>query len=80
MAQAIEHYTKAIELDSTLAAAFNNRAMARLRVNQAAEAEVDCDRALLLQPANAKALLRRAAARYMLTASPSMDCSPSCNP
>ncbi len=47
-----------------MAAAFSNRALARLKLGRAAEAEIDCDHALLLQPTNVKALLRRAAARY----------------
>ena len=61
--QAIAHYTKALELDPKLAAAYSNRAMARLKLGDAVGAETDCDYALLLQPHNAKALLRRGAAR-----------------
>lgn len=63
--QAIEHYTKAIELKSTLASAFNNRAMAHLKLGQVSEAQADCNSVLLLQPGNVKALLRRASARYV---------------
>jgi Flp pilus assembly protein TadD len=62
--QALEHYTKAIELDSTMAAAFSNRALALIKLGRPAEAEADCTHALLLQPGNVKALLRRAAARF----------------
>ena len=61
--QAAAHYTKALELDPKLAAAYSNRALARLKLGDAGGAEADCGHALLLQPGNAKALLRRGAAR-----------------
>ena len=57
------HYSKALELDSSMAAAHSNRALVRLKLGDAAGAEADCSHALLLQPGNAKALLRRGAAR-----------------
>ncbi len=63
--QAIDHYTKAVELDNTLASAYSNRAMAHLKLGQLTQAETDCNHTLLLQPDNVKALLRRASARYV---------------
>lgn len=70
--QAIEHYTKAVELDTTLASAYSNRAMAHLKLGQVTKAETDCNHTLLLQPDNVKALLRRATARYSIPTS--RDC------
>ena len=61
--QAVDHYSAAIALDGQLLAAYNNRALAHLRLGEAAAAETDCDHVLLQQPGNVKALLRRAAAR-----------------
>lgn len=81
MDQAEEHYTKAVELDGRLAAAYANRALVRLKLGDPGGAEADCDRTLLLQPAHAKALLRRATARYTVTrcAAPSCAASGSAN-
>lgn len=64
--KAIGHYTKAVELDSSLASAYSNRAMAHLKLGQVTQAETDCNHTLLLQPDNVKALLRRATARSLL--------------
>ena len=65
--QAEERYTKAIELDIRLAAAYANRALVRLKLGNPTGAEADCDHALLLQPTHVKALLRRASARSALS-------------
>ena len=63
--QALEHYSKAIELGYHHAVAYNNRAMARLKLKDFTGAEVDCDHVLLLDSGNVKALLRRASARQV---------------
>ena len=56
-------YTEAIQQDSKMAAAYSNRALVHLKLSQPKAAEADCNHALELEPSNAKALLRRAAAR-----------------
>lgn len=61
--QAMEHYSKAIALDNSSAAAYNNRALAQLKLRKWAAAEADSSKALSLEPNNVKALLRRGAAR-----------------
>ena len=61
--QAIQHYSKAIELNSSLLVAYNNRAMAWLKLEEWKKALQDCDHVLSLEPANIKALLRQANAR-----------------
>lgn len=61
--QALELYTEAIQQDSSMAAAYSNRALVRLKLGQAEGAEQDSNQALQLEPKNVKALLRRAAAR-----------------
>lgn len=61
--QAVKLYSEALESDSTLAAAYNNRALAHLKLNNLADAEADCGYVLQLEPRNVKALLRRGSAR-----------------
>lgn len=51
-------------------AALNNRAQARLKLQQWAEAEQDAGAVLAQEAANVKALLRRAAARRALGRGP----------
>ena len=65
--QALEHYNAACK-EGGSAAAFNNRAMAHLKLAHYDAAEADCCHVLQLEPRNCKALLRRAAARSALRA------------
>ncbi|EFN56519.1 hypothetical protein CHLNCDRAFT_51491 [Chlorella variabilis] len=67
---AMEQYTRALELEPGMVAALNNRAMARLKMQQWAEAEADCSAVLAAEPRNVKALLRRAAAAAALGRQP----------
>ena len=59
-------YSAALEKDSTLAAGYNNRALAHLKLNNLADAEADCGYVLRLEPRNVKAFLRRGSARYLI--------------
>lgn len=61
--QAVKLYSEALELDGAMASAYNNRALAHLKLNNLADAEADCGYVLRLEPHNAKALLRRGSAR-----------------
>ncbi|DBA67124.1 TPA: hypothetical protein ACH3X2_001448 [Trebouxia sp. C0005] len=61
--EAVRLYSEALETDSTLAAAYNNRALAHLKLNNLADAEADCGYVLRLEPRNVKAFLRRGSAR-----------------
>lgn len=61
--QAVRLYSEALEVDSTLAAAYNNRALAHLKLGNLADAEADCCYVLRLDPRNVKAFLRRGSAR-----------------
>ena len=61
--QALELYTEAIEHDGSMVAAYSNRALVHLKMDQPQSAEADANQALQLEPSNVKALLRRAAAR-----------------
>lgn len=63
--QAVTHYTTSIAARPT-AVTFANRAMARLKLGQHAEAEADCSQALALDPRYLKALQRRSTARRAL--------------
>ncbi|DBA99753.1 TPA: hypothetical protein ACH3X3_012300 [Trebouxia sp. C0006] len=63
LAEAVRLYSEALETDSTLAAAYNNRALAHLKLNNLADAEADCGYVLRLEPRNVKAFLRRGSAR-----------------
>ena len=62
--QAVRLYSAALELDGGLASAYNNRALAHLKLSNVADAEADCGYVLRLEPQNVKALLRRGTARY----------------
>ena len=61
-------YSGALELDGGLATAYNNRALAHLKLNNLADAEADCGYVLRLEPHNVKALLRRGTARQAAAA------------
>lgn len=63
--EAIQCYTQSIGLQAT-AVAYANRAMARLKLKQYAEAEQDCSAALQLDGSYIKALHRRGTARRQL--------------
>ena len=65
--QAVEHYSRAVELDDTLLVAYNNRAMAWLKLEEWQKAQQDCTHVLSRDPANVKALLRQANARCALS-------------
>jgi tetratricopeptide (TPR) repeat protein len=64
--EAVQHYTKAIQLDTLMIPAWNNRAMALLKLQRWEEALRDCVAVLERQPSNVKALLRAAAAEVEL--------------
>ncbi len=57
---------RALEMQPGLIVALNNRAMARLKLQQWGDADADCSAVLATEPGNVKALLRRAAARAAL--------------
>lgn len=61
--QAIQLYSRAIELDGSLLVAYNNRAMASLKLGEWQKALQDCKHVLSQEPGNVKALLRQANAR-----------------
>ena len=61
--QALQQYSKALEVDPQLMTARNNRALAHLKLRHFDAAEADASAVLLAQPGNVKALLRRADAR-----------------
>jgi serine/threonine-protein phosphatase 5 len=63
---AIEHYTKAIKLDSSNAIYFANRAQAEIKLEQYGAAIADCDKSIELDPSYFKALYRRGIAKSML--------------
>ncbi len=64
--QAVEHYSRALELDPQLLTAQNNRAMCWLKLGRFQEALKDCDSVLDADPGNVKALLRRGTAKQAL--------------
>jgi len=61
--QALEHYSRALELDGSLLVAYNNRAMTRLKLGQWEGAVQDCHAVIAKDPTNVKALLRLGNAR-----------------
>ena len=65
-AAAVEHYSCCVELDATLVAARNNRAMALLKLGRWADALADCDAVLAADASNVKALLRKGQAHQEL--------------
>lgn len=65
--QAVKLYSEALELDGGMASAYNNRALAHLKLDNLADAEADCGYVLRLEPQNVKAFLRRGSARYCLS-------------
>ena len=62
--QALQQYSKALELEPQLMTARNNRALAHLKLRHFDAAESDANAVLQAQPGNVKALLRRADARF----------------
>eukprot|EP00029_Vermamoeba_vermiformis_P001172 TRINITY_DN1133_c0_g1_i1.p1 TRINITY_DN1133_c0_g1~~TRINITY_DN1133_c0_g1_i1.p1 ORF type:complete len:487 (+),score=149.98 TRINITY_DN1133_c0_g1_i1:1-1461(+) len=63
---AIQHYTKAIELDPTNAVLYSNRAIANLKIENYGFAIADSTKAVELDPKMAKAYYRRGCAHYFL--------------
>lgn len=61
--QAIQHYSRAVQLDAKNPVYLSNRAMAYLKMGAYEEAEEDCTNALRIDPCLVKGLLRRGAAR-----------------
>ncbi|XP_052873268.1 sperm-associated antigen 1 [Anopheles cruzii] len=59
--EAVEEYRKSLNVAPT-AVCFNNRAMAYIKLQRYKEAIADCDECLSREPANIKALLRKAQA------------------
>lgn len=66
LVQAVEDYTRALSMDPDLLAARNNRAACFVKLEKWSDALDDCNIVLKAEPDNAKALLRRAAARCVL--------------
>ncbi|KAM4088358.1 hypothetical protein ACJW30_07G064300 [Castanea mollissima] len=64
--KAVKYYTEAINLNSTIATYFCNRAAAYLELGCFQQAEEDCSKAILLGKKNVKAYLRRGTARESL--------------
>ncbi|KAM3694528.1 hypothetical protein ACJW30_07G064200 [Castanea mollissima] len=64
--KAVKYYTEAINLNSTIATYFCNRAAAYLELGCFQQAEDDCSKAILLDKKNVKAYLRRGTARESL--------------
>lgn len=60
--EALAFYSRAIELDSTQAAFYSNRANCLIKLNCAPKAEEDADEAIKLDPKFAKAYMRKALA------------------
>lgn len=61
-AEAVECYSRCVELDGSKAAAYNNRSLCYLRLKKWDLAKADVEKVLSIEPQNAKALLRLAQA------------------
>jgi tetratricopeptide (TPR) repeat protein len=64
--QAIQYFTQAIELNSNFAAAYSNRCLAYLQLEEYHNAIADCTYALNFVPDNTEAYLNRGLAEYRL--------------
>lgn len=64
--EAVDHYTQAIELDSSNAIYFANRAQAEIKLEQYGAAISDCDESIRLHSKYFKALYRRGVAKSMM--------------
>ncbi|UIE36750.1 tetratricopeptide repeat protein [Leptodesmis sichuanensis] len=64
--EALDAFTKAIQMRTQTAAAYANRCLVEVLLNQPAAAIEDCTQALQRQPANGEAYLNRGLAHYYL--------------
>jgi tetratricopeptide (TPR) repeat protein len=64
--EALDAFTKAIQMQTQTAAAYANRCLVEVLLNQPAAAIEDCTQALQRQPANGEAYLNRGLAHYYL--------------
>ena len=64
--EAIDYYTKAINIDSSNSSFWGNRALCYLNLQDALKCERDCNMAISLDPNNLKNFLRRGHARKLL--------------
>jgi tetratricopeptide (TPR) repeat protein len=62
--KALKYFTQAIEQDANLAAAYSNRCLVYLQLNEPAKSIEDCTAALQLNPENTEAYLNRGLAYY----------------
>jgi serine/threonine-protein phosphatase 5 len=63
---AIKMYSRAIDLDSSNAAAYNNRAQAFIALSEFEKAASDATACLSLEPQNTKALYRRGCCKLLI--------------
>ncbi len=64
--EALDAFTKAIETQTNIAAAYANRCLIEILLNRPGAAVEDCTQALQRQPANGEAFLNRGLAHYHL--------------